>query len=81
MDEFKPVAKDIAPYLSAVNLNGMKHDGSKILTIGKGDYEKAMVRELVSNGFNGPWGIMGHVEGADVKTVLEENLTGLNRLE
>lgn len=81
LDSFEELAEIMTPYLSAVNLNGMKKDGPKILTIGQGDYEKNMVQQLIINGFNGPWGILGHVENTDVKTILEDNLEGLQKLE
>ena len=81
IDEFQEMAKVIHPYLSAVNLNGMKKDGKKILTIGKGDHEAQMIHTLIKYGFDGPWGIMGHVEKADAKNILEENLKGLEFLK
>jgi hypothetical protein len=68
------------PYLSSVNLNGMKKDGPKILTIGHGDYEKTMIELLINNGFAGPWGILGHIAEKDVKTVLKQNLDGLKSI-
>jgi len=75
--EFTDIAETIVPYLIAVNLNGMKKGGEKILTIGKGDHEKEMISVLQRAGFNGPWGILGHIEDQDVRKVLEENLDGL----
>ena len=79
--DFPNIVRAIQPYLSAVNLNGMKLEGEKILTIGKGDYEKEMINELMKSGFSGPWGIMGHVDDADVRNVLEQNLEGLKKLQ
>ena len=78
IDDFNKIATKIAPHLSAVNLNGMKKEGEKILPIGKGIYEKEMIRILQKNGFTGPWGILGHVEGKDVKSILINNIEGLN---
>lgn len=80
IDEFSSLVKVIKPYLSAVNLNGMQKDGEKILTIGKGDYEKEMIRTLIDSGFDGPWGILGHVENTDVKEILEQNIRGLKAM-
>ena len=77
IDSFQEIAELIAPYLSAVNLNGMKQDGAKILGIGKGDHEKAMIEILMKAGFSGPWGIMGHVGNKDARIVLENNINGL----
>ena len=75
--DFRNIAKKIMPYLSAVNLNGMRKDGPKILPIGEGDYEKEMYDVLIREGYKGPWGILGHVEEKDVRQVLEQNLAGL----
>jgi len=79
IENFPTLIKQIAPYLSAVNLNGMKK-GEKIYPLGKGAYEKEMILTLRENGFEGPWGILGHVENTDVKIILEENRNGLNNL-
>ncbi|MBT8292921.1 MAG: TIM barrel protein [Eudoraea sp.] len=81
IDEFPKIVKTIKPYLSAVNLNGMQRNGEKILTIGEGNYEKEMINILRKSGFDGPWGILGHVEDADVRIVLENNLHGLWALQ
>ena len=64
----------------SVNLNGMRKGGPKILPIGQGDHEREMIQILLNKGYNGPWGILGHVEDADVKYVLDQNIDGLNNL-
>ena len=81
IDKFPQIASTITPYLSAVNLNGMKPNGPKILEIGKGHHEKEMIEILMKAGFNGPWGIMGHVEDEDARTILEKNIRGLKNLK
>lgn len=68
------------PYLWAVNLNGMRKEGPKILSISKGDYEEKMLQILLQNNYSGPFGILGHVEDADVKLILRENLKGLKTI-
>lgn len=78
---YPDLVKQMEPYLWAVNLNGMRAEGPKILPIGKGDKEQEMIQQLKDAGFDGPWGILGHVETADVKLILEENLAGLRSLE
>lgn len=80
IERFEEIVDLILPYLVAVNLNGMKVGGPKILQIGKGDHEGEMIRVLMDKGFNGPWGILGHVEGADVEYILKQNIMGLNDL-
>ncbi|GAH59456.1 unnamed protein product [marine sediment metagenome] len=81
IDDFSQLARDISPYLTAVNLNGVSDGGPKIMTIGEGENEKLMIEILLENGYKGPWGILGHVEDKDVKNVLERNLLGLESLE
>ncbi|MGI9544848.1 MAG: sugar phosphate isomerase/epimerase family protein [Cyclobacteriaceae bacterium] len=81
LEEFPQIVKKIKPYLSWVNLNGIKEEGPQILPIGEGDYEFEMITLLINEGFEGPWGILGHVESEDVKRVLERNIEGLNSLE
>lgn len=68
------------PYLVAVNLNGMNPEGPKILSIGKGSEEKQMIEKFIDAGYDGPFGILGHVEDRDVEMVLKENLEGLQEL-
>lgn len=78
--DFPRVAKKIAPYLSTVNINGMRKGGPKILALGEGDHEKEMIQILQAEGFVGPWGILGHIREEDVRVVLERNLSGLKSL-
>ena len=80
VDEFPEIAKKITPYLSYVNLNGVKKEGPEILTIGEGDHEYEMIRQLLDEGFNGPWGILGHIKTEDVQKVLYRNIEGLHLL-
>ncbi|WP_299125838.1 hypothetical protein [uncultured Winogradskyella sp.] len=80
IDDFRTVVKKIKPYLSYVNLNGMIKDGPKILTIGKGKSEFEMIKCLKEEGFNGPWGILGHIKTEDVQKVLKRNIDGLKLL-
>ncbi len=77
IDEFPELVQIMIPHLWAVNLNGMNPDGPKILPIGKGEKEADMIAVLEEKGFHGPYGILGHVEDADVKKILNENLKGL----
>ncbi len=78
--EFPELAKAMKPYLWAVNLNGMNPAGPKILPIGSGEKEAEMVASLEEIGYRGPYGILGHVEDADVKKILSENLKGLKSI-
>ena len=58
----------------------MRAEGPKILPIGKGNLEKDMIDVLENKGYHGPYGILGHIEEADVKIVLERNLKGLKSI-
>ncbi|MFD1062256.1 sialate O-acetylesterase [Winogradskyella litorisediminis] len=71
---------NLLPYLWCVNLNGMKAEGPKILTIGDGDKEKEMINQLINLGYDGPFGILGHVKGGDPEPILNKNFTGLQHL-
>ena len=77
LDEYSELVDMMLPYLWAVNLDGMKAEGPKILPIGEGDREHDMILLLEDKGFKGPYGILGHVEDADVKVILQKNLEGL----
>lgn len=80
LDEYPALVDQMLPYLWAVNLDGIKAEGPKILPIGKGDMEQEMILLLEEKGYSGPYGILGHVEDADVKVILEENLEGLKQI-
>ena len=80
IERFPQLIKIMKPYLWAVNLDGMKKEGPMILPIGKGDLEKKMIQMLLESGFEGPFGILGHTEGEDVKEVLKRNIDGLRSI-
>jgi sugar phosphate isomerase/epimerase len=80
LDRFEKLFEIMLPYLSAVNLNGMRVDGPKIMTIGEGDKELEMLRVIKESGYSGTIGILGHTEGEDIRPVLERNLKGLEKL-
>ena len=80
VDDFPELAKRMAPYLSYVNLNGVKKDGPQIVPIGEGDHELEMILSLKKAGFNGPWGILGHIKTEDVQVVLQRNIDGLEMM-
>jgi sugar phosphate isomerase/epimerase len=78
--EFPRLLQKMLPYLNTVNLNGMKVEGPKILTIGEGDQELGMLNILRETGYAGSLGILCHIETEDARVVLERNLTGLRSL-
>jgi len=77
---FPEMLSRMLPYLKAVNIDGMRPEGPKILPIGQGTHEREMLRLLQKSGYAGPIGILGHVEDADVEDVLQKNLEGLRAL-
>ena len=80
IDAFSEIVNTMMPYLWAVNLNGLRREGPKILTIGEGDYELEFIETLQEAGYAGDYGILGHVEEADVEVVLQSNLAGLKKV-
>jgi len=80
LDNYSVNIKKLQPYLWAVSLNGMKAEGPKIITIGKGDLEKDMIQQLLGLNYTGPFTILGHVKGGDPEVILEDNFKGLQTL-
>jgi sugar phosphate isomerase/epimerase len=84
IDRFGELFKTMHPYLLAINLNGMVKNGDatgkKILPIGHGDQELAMMKVILESGWRGPVGILDHRPETDSEPTLRENLEGLARL-
>lgn len=80
VDHFGENLEKMLPYLSTININGMRVQGPKIITLGEGDRELEMLRIIQNSGYSGPIGILGHTEGEDIRVVLERNLKGLEEL-
>jgi len=80
IDQFYKFVPVIMPYLWHVNLNGLKEEGPKILTIGQGNHEKQMIDFLINQGYKNDFGILGHIEDEDVELVLKSNLDGLKKM-
>ncbi len=80
LDNYSENIKKLFPYLWCVNLNGMKVEGPKIITIGKGDLEKGMIQLVLDLNYTGPFGILGHVKGGDPEIILKNNEKGLQNL-
>jgi sugar phosphate isomerase/epimerase len=68
------------PYLYCVNLNGMNKNGPKILPFGQGTEDMKIIKMIAESGYNGPIGIIGHIENEDVEVVLQRNIEGLKKL-
>ncbi|MEX2233683.1 MAG: xylose isomerase [Cyclobacteriaceae bacterium] len=78
--DFPKLLNLMKPYLSTVNINGMKTDGPMILTIGLGDSELGMLQQLKDSGYKGTIGVLSHVDDEDAKVVLARNIEGLKKL-
>jgi sugar phosphate isomerase/epimerase len=77
IERFDTLVDAMRPHLWVVNLNGMRPGGPKILPFGQGTHEREMLQQVLESGFTGPFGVLGHVEDADVRDVLAGNLAGL----
>lgn len=75
--DFPRLISLMKPYLTTVNINGMKTNGPMILPVGEGDHELAMLRQLKASGYTGSVGVLSHVDDEDAKVVLKKNLDGL----
>ena len=87
VDNFARALGSMQPYLLCVNLNGMANaeqvaqfPAQKILDIGSGAHERAMIRTLLSSGYDGPIGILDHRSELDAEVSLRSNLEGLNKV-
>jgi hypothetical protein len=80
IDRFGDLLPKMLPHLRAVVINGMRPEGPKILPVGSGSHERRMLRVLADSGYQGPIGILGHVEDADVGEVLRRNRDGLHAI-
>ena len=79
--DFKESLKLMQPYLLCLNLNGM-NDGAKpkILSLGKGQHEAAMIAIIRKASYTGPVGILDHRNDTDTEIALKENLEGLEKI-
>ncbi len=69
------------PHLLCLNLNGMETDGDKkgrkILPLGEGEHDVALLKTIRDSDYDGPIGIIGHTQD-DVEQRLQDNLDGLD---
>ncbi|HTE21070.1 MAG TPA: TIM barrel protein [Armatimonadota bacterium] len=80
LDRFPELFAKMKPHLLALNINGMRKGGPKILGVGKGDRELEMLRRVAGSDYQGLIGILGHREELDAEVALRENLEGLQSL-
>jgi hypothetical protein len=81
---FAEVWPRIQAHTLAVNLNGMlpggDKAGKKILYLGEGASELAMMRVIQASGWRGLVGILNHRTDTDAEVALRRNLAGLDQL-
>ena len=79
--DFAEVFALMQPYLLCLNLNGM-NDGAKpkILPVGSGQHEQAMMEIVKRAGYRGPIGILGHRVEVDAEVALKQNLDGMKKV-
>jgi len=69
------------PYLLCLNLNGMNDNAQpKILSIGQGRHDVALLKIIKESGYHGPIGILDHRGDVDAEQSLKENLDGLKKV-
>ncbi|MDP6557393.1 MAG: heme-binding domain-containing protein [Pirellulaceae bacterium] len=80
IDDFAKIVDLMKPHLLCLNLNGMTRDGDrrgqKILPLGEGEFDVALLKTIRDSGYQGPIGIIGHTQD-DVEMRLRDNLDGL----
>ena len=77
MERFPAFFPQLVPHLYAVNINGMKAGGPKILTVGQGDREVELLKIIRNSKYRGPIGIVNHIETQDAEIGLRSNMEGL----
>jgi hypothetical protein len=81
IDDFAEVLALMKPYLLCLNLNGMNDDARpKILPVGAGQHDRALLKTIAESGYRGPIGILDHRGDMDAEESLKQNLDGLTKL-
>jgi sugar phosphate isomerase/epimerase len=77
---FPELMKLMKPHLVCLTINGMKAGGPKILPVGQGDNDLALLKTIKDSGYTGPVAILNHREEVDAEVGLRQNMDGLERL-
>jgi hypothetical protein len=81
IDDFAHVLALMKPYLLCLNLNGMNDAARpKILPVGTGQHDRALLEIIANSGYTGPIGILDHRGDMDAEKSLKENMDGLEKL-
>ncbi|WP_447755297.1 sugar phosphate isomerase/epimerase family protein [Sphingopyxis fribergensis] len=76
---FADNAAAMLPYLSAVNLGGLRRGDAGFVPFGSGEDEQEMLATLLEAGYRGPLGLACHDMNADAGVALAQGLDGLAR--
>lgn len=83
VDRFAALLEVMKPHLYALNLNGMDRHGDragrKILPLGEGELDLALLSTIAASGYRGPIGILNHTQ-ENAEQRLRQNLQGLDDL-
>jgi putative heme-binding domain-containing protein len=83
LTRFPELLAKMKPHLMALNLNGMviggDANGNKIMPLGTGTLDRALLKAIVDSGYQGPIGILNHTDH-DAEARLLDNLDGLEWL-
>uniref|UniRef100_A0A7C4LNV6 Sugar phosphate isomerase/epimerase n=1 Tax=Schlesneria paludicola TaxID=360056 RepID=A0A7C4LNV6_9PLAN len=83
LERFSQLLALMRPHLLALNLNGMfprgDQIGQKIVPVGAGSEDLALLKAIRDSGYTGPMGILGHTND-DAEERLRDNLEGLDWL-
>lgn len=80
LERLPQLLEKIKPHLLCLNLNGMRRGGPKILPLGQGENDAAILQAIRQSGYVGPVGILNHREEMDAEVALKENIDGLKSL-
>jgi hypothetical protein len=84
IDRFAEIWPTIHPHVLALSINGMvkggDKTGKKIMYVGDGDQELAMLRTVDASGWKGPVCVLGHRTDEDAEVALLKNMAGLKKL-
>jgi sugar phosphate isomerase/epimerase len=80
VSRFPELMKLMKPHLMCLTINGMKKGGPKILPVGLGDDDRALLKAVRDSGYAGPIAILNHREEVDAEVGLKQNIDGLKRL-
>lgn len=79
--DFRESMNIMKPYLICINLNGMNDNAQpKILPLGQGKHEEAMMKIVLESGYQGPVGILDHRDDTDSEISLKANIDGMKIL-